>query len=198
MKSEPRRQNGLVAICRKYYGKLTTLLSDRTYNYFIKLFLFILLYKAGEYVFNYLEKRDTLADLFDRLYYPLSYFITGISVRVYSLFYSGVGSDASFFISINHVKTIQMQHGCTGLMQLFQVFFILVFFPLSLKRKIIFLPVSLLIIIFASVLHSLILVPVAYSFNDHFTIFHNVISRVIFYTFFFINFLLWNNSFKKP
>jgi len=198
MKSEPRRQNGLVAICRKYYGKLTTLLSDRTYNYFIKLFLFILLYKAGEYVFNYLEKRDTLADLFDRLYYPLSYFITGISVRVYSLFYSGVGSDASFFISINHVKTIQMQHGCTGLMQLFQVFFILVFFPLSLKRKIIFLPVSLLIIIFASVLHYLILVPVAYSFNDHFTIFHNVISRVIFYTFFFINFLLWNNSFKKP
>jgi len=198
MKSEPRRQNGLVAICRKYYGKLTTLLSDRTYNYFIKLFLFILLYKAGEYVFNYLEKRDTLADLFDRLYYPLSYFITGISVRVYSLFYSGVGSDASFFISINHVKTIQMQHGCTGLMQLFQVFFILVFFPLSLKRKIIFLPVSLLIIIFASVLHYLILVPVAYSFNDHFTIFHNVISRVIFYSFFFINFLLWNNSFKKP
>jgi exosortase/archaeosortase family protein len=167
-------------------------LKNKESLYFLKLFLFIFLYKAGEYTFDYLETIPRFSGTFDRLYYILSDGITVTTAAIYSLIYTETHTAPQFVISINGIQTIQMMKGCTGLMQVFQVVFILLFFPVSFKNKLLFLPVSVLIIIFASVLHYLILVPVAYSFHDSFTVFHNIISRVVFYIFFFINFVLWN------
>jgi exosortase/archaeosortase family protein len=161
-------------------------------RYFIKLFLFVILYKAGEYLFKYLEQTELLSGVFGHFYDILSGFITVVTVTVWSLFYSEIHSTPGFLIVIDNVPTIQMMKGCTGLMQLFQILFILILFPMQLKQKAIFLPVSVFIITFAAILHYIFLVPVAFSFNDQFTLFHDIISRVIFYIFFFTNFVLWN------
>jgi exosortase/archaeosortase family protein len=161
-------------------------------RYFIKLFLFVILYKAGEYLFKYLEQTELISGVFGQFYDILSGFITVISVNVWSLFYTEIHSTPGFLIVIDNLPTIQMMKGCTGLMQLFQILFILALFPMKLKQKALFLPVAVAIIIFATILHYLILVPVAFSYNDSFTLFHDIISRVVFYIFFFINFVLWN------
>jgi|GEM_PF-3045000 len=194
MKSDSTRQTERR---NKYYyfkNRLIKVLGNENSKYFIKLFLFVFLYKTGEYLFNFLETKELLSGMINNIYYSLSGLITNISVSLYTVFYAEIYSDSKFIIIINNIKTIQMMHGCTGFMQLFQIFFILLFFPLNVRKKIMFIPVSFIIIMIASVLHYIILVPIAYSYPDSFTIFHNIISRVVFYTFFFINFLLWNNA----
>ena len=176
----------------RYHAKIKRALENKVTLYLVKLFVFIILYKAGEYAFKYLEKADLTAGFFSRAYYDFSYVITGASVRLNSLFFRDIHANPGFIIVIHNIPTIQMLEGCTGLMQFFQVIFILAFFPMTFKHKLIFLPVSMLIILFASLFHYIILILVAHSFHDSFTIFHNIISRVIFYIFFFINFVLWN------
>ncbi|HNY01138.1 MAG TPA: exosortase/archaeosortase family protein [Bacteroidales bacterium] len=170
---------------------------NRSIRYAWQLFLFILLYKLGELVFAYLDTTRLFSTLFEAFYYRLSAVITLASVKVYSLFYKEIYSTSDFLIVINDVRTIQMQHGCTGLMQLFQIFFILMFFPLTLKKKLFYFPVSFFVIVFAALLHYLILIEIAHSHREHFSVFHDTITRVIFYTFFFLNFILWIKTAKQ-
>jgi hypothetical protein len=136
-------------------------LSTSTGKYFKNLIIFILLYKAGEFAFNYFERNGLFPAIVDSIYHFLSLVITTVSVRFYALFYADISSDSGFLITIHKVRTIQMMHGCTGLMQLFQALVILLFFPLSIKKKLLFLPISFLVILFASIVHYIILIPVA-------------------------------------
>lgn len=176
----------------RYHDRVQVFLQHKTSKYFIRLILFAVLYKLGQYTFNYFESVEKLEGVFDQLYLTLSTVITTLSVKFYSIFFTNISSDAEFCISINNVRTIQINPGCTGLLPLFQILFILTFFPLTIKQKIVFFPVSLSIIVFAAILHYIILVPIAYAYRDNFNIFHDVFSRVIFYIFFFANFLLWD------
>ncbi len=173
---------------------MNNLFRDKTARYFRDLVIFILLYKAGEYIFNFLEGYDLFVRFFSHIYYGLSYLITFISVKLYALVYVSISSDSDFVITINDTKAIQMMHGCTGLMQLFQVVFILLLFPMNPRLKLAWMPVSVSVIIVASIIHYLILIPVAYSSPGNFTVYHNIISRVVFYIIFFLNFVWWNNA----
>jgi len=197
MKHDSKRQTEGFKKYSDYHHKIANALRNKTSKYFIRLILFIILYKLGQYTFNFFETREFSSEIFNKIYYLLSSFINNLSVKFYSLFYAEISSDSVFCITINNVRTIQMNPGCTGLLPLFQMFFILLFFPLTFKQKILFFPVSLLIIVFAAIIHYLILIPVAYSFHESFTLFHDIISRVIFYLFFFVNFVLWNRSSEK-
>ncbi|MCX6306292.1 MAG: exosortase/archaeosortase family protein [Bacteroidetes bacterium] len=181
----------------KNYDKIALYLQKNTSRYFMQLILFIVLYKLGQYTFNFFESVQILGPVFDKVYYALSSLITTISVKFYSPFYASIVSDAEFCISINNVRTIQINPGCTGLLPIFQILFILLIFPLTVKQKIFFFPISLSIIVFAAILHYIILIPVAYASHDSFKIFHDIFSRAIFYVFFFANFVLWNRSSGK-
>ncbi len=167
-------------------------------RYFALFFLFLVLYKTGEHVFAYLDRSESLPGLFDLPYQWLSTWITNLSVGFYSLFFQQIRADETFVIFIGNNGVIRMEHGCTGLMQMFQIVFILAIFPLPLKNKAFFLPVSLVILFGASVIHYFILIPIAWKFNGNFEIFHDIISRAIFYCCFFLNFVLWIKTNPKP
>ena len=177
---------------RNFRDSLGSFLHAGNSDYFVRLLLFIILYKAGEYLFDFLESSSATAPTVELAYKGLSAVITDVSVWFYSLFYSDVRTTGGFVMVIDKVPTIRMMKGCTGLMQLFQVWFILLFFPLPLRKKLYFFPISTAVILAASLLHYLMLVPIAWSAPSHFRFFHGVLSRVIFYLFFFLNFLAWN------
>lgn len=167
-------------------------MQNHTAAYFIRLTVFIVLYKLGEYLFNYLEGTTLCSSSFAAVYHTLSTVITWVAVHFCSVFHSGISLANEFIIKVNNVPTIRMMNGCTGFMQLFQIAFILILMPMKLKAKALFLPLGIAIIFFASVLHYIILIPAAYLAPGNFVIFHNLLSRILFYLFFFINFVLWN------
>ena len=172
-------------------------LQNKTSRYFVMLFIFIMLYKAGQYIYAWMAGSTLLHNPIMQLYDLLSRIITTITVAFYSLFYSSISIDSSYVIYINHCPVIRMLDGCTGLMPLFQILFILILFPMHLKAKLRFAPISFLIIGSAAIFHYLILVPAAYVSPKNFILFHDIISRVIFYVFFFINFVIWNRSLEQ-
>lgn len=178
----------------KIKSRINRALDDKTGSYFLRLFYFILLYKTGEYLFKFLERKEIAGDWFAIPYEVLSDLITRVTASFYSLVYTSLEVSAGYVISINGIPTIRMMEGCTGLMQLFQVLFILVLFPLKWKTKALFLPLAAAIILGASVIHYIILVPVAHSFPGQFGLFHDILSRIVFYCFFFLNFMLWNRK----
>ena len=194
MKRNSNRQQDIHKTFFKIPLKLKNLLQSKNAKYLLKLLLFILLYRIGGTVFAYLETNPVFSGAINSLYNILSSLITRISVIVYSLVYSEVHANSNFIIFINNTGVVRLLPGCTGLMQLFQILFILLFFPLPVKQKLFFMPVSVLIILFAAIFHYLILVPVAYRFPAYFDIFHTVFSRVVFYLFFFLNFVIWTES----
>ena len=178
------RENKLV---RQLYGSSTS-------KYFFELFLFISFYKVGEWIFNLTESIGSFKPMMDGIYHFISAVITYGSVSFYSLFFRDISCDQQFVISINQVPTIQMMKGCTGFIQLFQIVVIVLLFPISAKRKLKLLPASVAIIFVAAVVHYIILVAIAHSYPANFTVFHDVITRVVFYLFFFFVFILLNKA----
>ena len=65
----------------KFRNRTAAILDDKTSKYFVKLFIFMLLYKLWQYTFNLFEKIDLFSGVFDGLYFAFSSFITGISVK---------------------------------------------------------------------------------------------------------------------
>ena len=169
---------------------------DRTTRYFSNLLLFILLYKTGQYLFEWMASADMFQQAIAGLYDALSALVTRVTTWFYALFFA-VTVQPGYIICIDGVQTIRMENGCTGLMQIFQVLFILVFFPVSARHKLWLAPAALIIMVLASLIHYIILVPAAWYAPAHFVLFHDIISRVIFYCIFFVNFVLWNRTAEK-
>ena len=122
------------------------------------------------------------------------------SVFFFSLFYSDVSSISNGILTISGQETLQLIYGCTGIIQLFQITFILLFYPIKWNQKIYLYPLSIIIIFLATIVHFLILVPIAAHLPNYFSVFHDYTARILFFGIVFLMWLLWEKirTVEKP
>ena len=173
---------------------IDTLNSNSNKGTIFRIVWFILLYIISRYLFNFLEDTQLFSTIFNFFYNLLSILIAYICTTTLSLFYQEILSTSDFIIQIRSINIIQLLPGCTGFHQLLRITFILLFFPIPYRKKLILLPLSWSLIIFAAVIHFLMLIPIAFDLNEWYDFSHNWPSKFVFYLFFFINFLIWEKQ----
>jgi len=112
-------------------------------------------------------------------------------VLFFSLFYSDVSTIPNDILTISGQEVLQIIYGCTGIIQIFQITFILLFYPIKWRQKIYLFPISILIIFLAAIVHFLILVPIAYHLPEYFSSFHDYTLRIFFFGIVFLTWLFW-------
>ncbi len=93
--------------------------------------------------------------------------------------------------------TIRITDECSGLQHIFEIIFILTFYVGSWRKKIWYIPLSILIIYFASLLHLLILSFSLLISPKSFIFMHDQVSRWIFFSFFLFIWIFWEEKFAK-
>ena len=137
--------------------------------------------------------------LFNPLYESLSLFITKSSCFFWRWSYSDIHATANHTILIGDQAPIKMLPGCTGLSHILRLIFVLFLYPMSFKKKgYIFAP-TIFIIILASTLHFVILIPIAYHRPELYEFAHNYFTKILFFGLIFICWLMWEKirSFPK-
>ena len=142
-------------------------------------------------LFLSLKEIQVLSAFFSFFYNILSILISNICTTTLSIFYQTITSTQDFVMIIGNESIIQLLPGCTGFNQVLRITFILLLYPISFRKKIFLLPLSWILIIFAAVIHFLMLIPIASDINQWYDFVHNWFSRFVFYAFFFINWLFW-------
>jgi exosortase/archaeosortase family protein len=125
------------------------------------------------------------------LHERLSFFITHTCCFILQLIYPDIHTSVSHTITIASKTPIQMLPGCTGLGHLLRLSFVLLIYPMSWLKKVLIFPPTVLIVIFASTLHFLLLIPIAYHYPEFYGLAHNYFTRSIFFGFIFLCWIVW-------
>ena len=156
-----------------------------------RLGLFLLLYFLGRYIIFFIEEPTLFTHLFTSLHQPFLWFIDIISIGFWSAFYTNLNSNQDYMVIINNIEVIQLLPGCDGLHPIVRITFILLLYPISWRTKSWLFPLSWVIILLAATIHFIILIPIAFHWPEYYDFSHFYLSRVIFYGFFFITWLIW-------
>ena len=92
-------------------------------------------------------------------------------------------------------NSMQILPGCSGLIQMFRIFFVLLFFPGSRYHKIWFIPLSLILVFIAAMVHLLILSYVIIYLPEYYDVAHNFVTKFIFYGMYFLIWVYWLEKF---
>ncbi|MFH1160103.1 MAG: exosortase/archaeosortase family protein [bacterium] len=164
-----------------------------------RLGLFFFLYFIGRYFISFLERSALFSTLFTSLHQPFLWFIDKVSIGFWSFFYPGLSCAPDHIVIINNTKVIQLFPGCSGLQPMLRMTFILLLYPLPWKTKSWLFPLSWFIILFAATVHFILLIPIAYHWPEWYTFSHNWLTRIIFYSFYFLTWLIWEKiGGRKP
>ena len=157
----------------------------------LRLGLFFLLYWTSGVLYTMLT--DLLYVFFTEqtIHHTLLRIIFIVSVKTMQLFYPTLTTSSEFVISINNIEIIQLAPGCSGLRPLFRITFILFLYPIPLGKKIVLLPLTWGIILIATIIHFILLIPISYHWPSYYGLSHDYITRIIFYSFFFSIWWLW-------
>ena len=157
----------------------------------LRLGWFLAVYYLGKYFLNGLEQTIFYPMIVSILLDPLLFSIDSLSTGFWGLFYNNLFSSSDYITCINNSEVLQLLPGCSGLKPLLRVTFILLIYPLPLKKKIYTFFISWLIIFFAATLHFIILVPIAFHWPEFYGFSHDKLSKILFYAFFFLNWIIW-------
>ena len=161
---------------------------------FVRLGWFLFLYSIGKYLFLFLEEFTLFTTLELLLNKPLLWFIDKASVSFLGLFYHKLSSSPDYLIRIDNVEVIQLFSACSGLNPMLRMTFILIFYPIPWKIKLWLYPLSMAIILFAAIIHFIMLVPIANHWPKYYAFIHNWFSRVPYYGFYFLTWLIWEKA----
>ncbi len=146
-----------------------------------------------------------IAHLDDLLFDRLPGFFTrlvSIEIRTSQFFIKdvlGIQSELSNnVITLPNKTALLMNPGCTGFKQVIQLFLILACYPGPFRRKIWYLPVSSLVLIISSMLHFVLLAVLIDKDPVHFNFFHDHLSRWLYFTIFFLAWLVWEDYVRNP
>jgi len=172
---------------KSYKCTLRKLKEPSTSGTFIRLAWFLFIYFIGRYIVFFLEETTIIA-LFHQ---PFLWTISQISTGFLGLFYSNLSSTHDYIVIINNVEVIQLFPGCSGLQPFLRITVILLLYPLPWKLKSFLFPISWLIILIAATVHFILLTPIAYHWPEYYNFSHNWLTRIIFYGFYFLTWLIW-------
>jgi len=153
--------------------------------------LFFFLFLISRYLYYYIDNWPFFEALIQQIVNLLTKVILEVSVLFVSLFYSDVSTIPISILTISGQEVLQIICGCTGIIQLFQITFILVFYPIKWSQKIYLYPFSIIIIFSAAIVHFIFLVPIAFDLPDYFSVFHDYTFRIFFFGVVFLTWLFW-------
>ena len=160
----------------------------------LRFILFLVLYYLAQYHKLVLDNTSFGKALFTPIHEQFSFFITNACCFVLRIFYPDINTSVNHTIFIGGRASIQMFPGCSGLESMIRLTIILVFYPLAWRRKVVLWPLSLLILLFAATIHFLLLIPIANQCPEWYGFAHKWLTRVIFYAFYFLCWLLWEKT----
>ena len=105
-------------------------------------------------------------------------------------------TDGSILFFSNQ-KAILITPQCSGLQHIFEICFILLFYSGPAKHKVWYIPLSIILIYLAAVIHLVILGIFMFNRADLFSWAHNNLSRWVFFSFFFGIWLIWEELIRK-
>jgi len=160
-------------------------------NHITRFLYFFCLYFLIRYFLFFFESCNFGKELLYPMYERMSFFITNTSCYVLKYFYPDIHSSQNHTIIINNKTPIQLLPGCTGVSQLIRMSIILLIYPISLMKKcLLFLP-TILVIIFGTTVHFLILIPIAYKRPELYELAHNYLTKIVFLALIFFCWWLW-------
>ena len=170
---------------------LARLHQQSTIGTLYRLGFFLFLYFIGRYLILFLEESAFFSSLLFLLHQPFLWLIDHVSKGFLGLFYSNLTSSSDYIVSINNIEIIRLLPGCSGLDPIMRITFILLLYPLDWKTKSWLFPLSWFIILFAATIHFILLIPIAYHWPEYYSFSHNWLTRIIFYGFYFLIWLIW-------
>ena len=156
-----------------------------------RLGLFLILYFLGRYIIIFLEEPRLFTSLFASIHQPFLWCINKVSTGFLGLCYHNLLSTSDYIISINNIEIIQLLPGCSGFHPILRLTFILLFFPIPWRTKSWLFPLSWLIILLAATIHFILLFLIANHWPEYYSFSHNWLTRIIFYGFYFLIWLIW-------
>ena len=123
---------------------------------------FMIIYLVAGQLFNVVDAIIEHFNLKDNIHHPLLWTIYNISMPFWKLFYSNLLSTSDYLVIINNQCVIQLFSGCSGLNAQFRITIILFLYPILWKTKFWLFPLSWLIILFAAIIHFILLIPISY------------------------------------
>lgn len=114
--------------------------------------------------------------------------LTKSSVMIFKLFYPDIHADKDFIISVHGRQYIQLLPVCNGLIHLIRIIIPLLLYPIKWRYKMILLPVTTVMMFFATLLHFMILTIIIFHAPGWYDFSHLYIAPAIFFG---LNFLCW-------
>ncbi len=165
----------------------------------LRLIFFLIIYFVGRYPIMLLELTSFGLTIFTPIHLLISNLITFACCFTLQGFYPDIHSSLNHTIYIKGTPIIQMVYpGCTGLQPMIRLSFALLFYPIIWIRKIYLFPISWIIIFIATFLHFLLLIPIACTYPEWFNFAHDWLTRIIFYGFYFLCWILWEKAISFP
>ena len=162
------------------------------HQYLVHLGIFLSIILITKYVFEiFIEQHPVFH--FDILVGFLLKIESDILYLLLRLFHVDIVRNDTTFTFGNNVTMI-VQAGCSGFKQLFQVFFVFLLIPGTWKRKVWYIPVVLIIMFCATLLHLFILSIVNAHRPALFHFTHVWASRGLFYSIMFLTWLIWEEK----
>ncbi len=172
-----------------------TLLQERSpRGQMVRFAFFVVFYYFSRYPQFFLNSHGNCELLLTPIYKQLSFFITHVCCFVFRNFYPDIESSLDHIIYIHGKPLIRFLPGCTGLEPMIRLTFILIFYPLLWRKKIVLWPISMVILLFAATLHFLLLILISYHAPGWYNFAHNWLTRIIFYGFYFLCWLMWEKA----
>ena len=159
--------------------------------------LFICLNFVGMHCWVLIENSFFINHLFHPLFKYLSLIITNSCCFILHPTYNDINVSKDSTIFIMGKAQIQLLPGCTGLSHIVRLTFVLLLYPIHWQTKIYLWPISLLMMVFASTLRFLILIPIAFQYQDWYKLTHDWLAKVIFFGFYFVCWIIWEKARNK-
>jgi exosortase/archaeosortase family protein len=163
----------------------------------MRLGMLLILYPIGHYIPFWMSKAPILFSVMQILYEWVSVFIVNGSILMLKLFYPTILADANHVIYIHGTGIVFLSPPCTGLDPMIRMAFIFLFYPLKIKIKLWVLPLSILFILVAATIHFIMLITIVYEAKEWYRFSHEWLTKVIFYGFYFMVWVMWENILKN-
>ena len=133
--------------------------------------------------------------------HPIHNYLNGCNLNIISLV---LRKALNFSTNLNELKIylnnstiICLLPGCSGLTPIIKIIFILIFYPGPIRNKIFYIPISIIILYIATLLHLIILVTILNHNPGMYNFTHGYLTRIFFYIVFFFLWLFWESKMRK-
>lgn len=165
------------------------------YNFFYRLLILLIVYWLCNRCYNFAMEDLNFAQVVEPVTSRLIRWVCFGSQLFLPTFVSGdIKEYGNTFYYLNEPKLFVFL-GCSGFQNMVQITCIILTATGSFFRKMLYLPFALFIIYIASVVHIIILVVVVIYHPSNYAFFHNYITKIVFYIFFFAIWIVWEEKF---